>query len=63
LESNGSRERVVDFNDNDELLVEVIQECSLLSESDIEGLIEALTSQIRGKVYASRLEEWEVITP
>ena len=49
--------------DEDELLVEVIQECSLLSESDIEGLIEALTSQIRGKVYASRLEEWEVITP
>jgi hypothetical protein len=49
--------------DEDELLVKVIQECSLLSESDIEGLIEALTSQIRGKVYASRLEEWEVITP
>lgn len=48
--------------DNDELLVEVIQHCSLLSESDIEGLIEALTSQIRGKVYASRLEEWEVVT-
>ncbi len=38
----------------DELLVMVIQECSQLDESDIEGLIEALTSQIKGRVYASR---------
>ncbi len=46
----------VDWNvwEEDEPLVEVVQQCSLLSESDIEGLIEALTSQIRGKVYSSR---------
>ena len=44
-------------------LVECIQACSQLEESDIEGLIEALTSQIRGKVYASRIEEWEVVSP
>ena len=46
----------VDWNvwEEDEPLVEVIQQCRLLSESDIEGLIEALTSQIRGKVYSSR---------
>ncbi len=46
----------VDWNvwEEDEPLVEVLQQCSLLSESDIEGLIEALTSQIRGKVYSSR---------
>lgn len=42
--------------DNDQLLAEVIQHCSLLSEGDIEGLIEALTAQIRAKLYASRLE-------
>jgi hypothetical protein len=41
--------------DEDEPLVEVIQACSLLSEDDIEGLIEALTTQIRGKIYASRI--------
>ncbi len=41
--------------EEDEPLVEVIQACSLLSEDDIEGLIEALTAQIRGKVYASRI--------
>lgn len=40
--------------DEDELLVEVIQNCSLLGEDDIEGLIEALTAQIRGQVYVSR---------
>ncbi len=41
--------------DEDEPLVEAIQNCSwFLSESDIEGLIEALTSQIRSRVYASR---------
>lgn len=46
----------VDWNiwDEDPELVEHIQACSLLNESDIEGLIEALTAQIRGKVYASR---------
>lgn len=49
--------------DNDELLVEVIQQCSQLDESDLEGLIEALTAQIRGKVYASRAQESEVVTP
>ncbi len=43
-----------DIWDADELLVMVIQECSQLDESDIEGLIEALTSQIRSRVYASR---------
>ena len=40
--------------DEDEPLVETIQHCSLLAEDDIEGLIESLTAQIRGKVYASR---------
>ena len=49
--------------DEDELLVEVIQHCSQLDESDIEGLIEALTAQIQGKVYASRTEEWVVVAP
>jgi hypothetical protein len=47
----------VDWNiwDEDEPLVEAIQNCSwFLSESDIEGLIEALTSQIRSQVYAER---------
>jgi hypothetical protein len=49
--------------DEDPELVKHIQACSQLDESDIEGLIEALTAQIRGKLYASRTEEWEVITP
>jgi hypothetical protein len=49
--------------DEDPELVAHIQACSQLDESDIEGLIEALTAQIRGKVYASRIEEWEVVTP
>ena len=44
-------------------LTEWVQACSQLSESDIEGLIEATTSQIRSKVYASRTEEWEVVSP
>ena len=46
----------VDWNiwDEDPSLCEWITDCSKLTESDIEGLIEALTSQIRGKVYASR---------
>ena len=47
--------------DEDPELVEYMQACSQLDESDIEGLIEALTSQIRGKVYASRIEEWVVV--
>ena len=38
----------------DQELCEWIQACSQLSSSDIEGLIEAVTSQIRSKVYASR---------
>jgi hypothetical protein len=49
--------------DKDPELVEYIQACSQLDESDIEGLIYALTAQIRGKVYASRIEEWEVVGP
>jgi len=49
--------------DEDPELVAHIQACSQLDESDIEGLIEALTAQIRGKVYASRIEEWEVVNP
>jgi len=55
----------VDWNvwDADAELCEWIQACSQLSESDIEGLIEAVTSQIRSKVYASRTEEWEVVSP
>jgi hypothetical protein len=53
----------VDWNvwDADAELCEWIQACSNLRESDIEGLIEAVTSQIRSKVYASRTEEWEVV--
>ncbi len=50
-----------DIWDKDEFLVEVIQHCSELDENNIEGLIEALTAQIRGKIYASRIEEWEVV--
>jgi hypothetical protein len=49
--------------DKDPELVEYIQICSQLDESDIEGLIEALTAQIRGNIYVSRLEEWEVVSP
>lgn len=49
--------------DNDPELVEYIQACEDLSEYDMEGLIEALTSQIRNKTYASRLEEWEIVKP
>lgn len=46
----------VDWNvwDEDPELCQYIEECESLHEGDIEGLIEALTSQIRGKVYASR---------
>jgi hypothetical protein len=49
--------------DDDTELCDYIQACSQLEESDIEGLIEALTAEIRGKVYASRIEEWEVVSP
>lgn len=52
-----------DVWDEDPELVEHIQACSLLSEGNIEGLIEALTAQIQGRVYASRVEEWEVVSP
>ncbi len=52
-----------DVWDADPELVEYIQACSQLNEDDIEGLIEALTAQIRGKVYASRIEQWEVVSP
>lgn len=45
----------------DETLVEVIQYCSwLLSESDIEGVLAALTEQIITRTYASRLSEQEI---
>ncbi|HEY9633749.1 MAG TPA: hypothetical protein V6D14_10105 [Coleofasciculaceae cyanobacterium] len=40
--------------DEDAELCQYIEACEPLHESDIEGLIEALTAQIRGKVYASR---------
>jgi hypothetical protein len=40
--------------DEDPELCEYIEACEVLHESDIEGLIEAVTSQIRSKVYASR---------
>jgi hypothetical protein len=52
-----------DVWDADPELVEYIQACSQLDLYDIEGLIEALTAQIRGKVYASRIEQWEVVSP
>ncbi|MBD2018538.1 hypothetical protein H6F96_31865 [Microcoleus sp. FACHB-53] len=40
--------------DDDEELCQYIESCETLHESDMEGLIESLTAQIRGKVYASR---------
>jgi hypothetical protein len=43
-----------DIWNKDQEMCEWIADCSKLSESDIEGLIDALTAQIRGKVYASR---------
>lgn len=51
IESSGA-----DWNvwDEDQELCEWITDCSRLPESDIEGLIEALTAQIRGKIYSSR---------
>ncbi|MEP0885011.1 hypothetical protein NDI49_26015 [Trichocoleus sp. ST-U3] len=49
--------------DEDPELVQYIQACSELSEGNIEGLIEALTAQIQGRAYASRLEEWVVVSP
>jgi len=55
----------VDWNiwDSDPELVECIQACQELHESDIEGLIEALTAQIRGRIYSSRIEEQGVVSP
>lgn len=50
-----------DIWDADQELCEWITDCSKLKESEIEGLIEAVTAQIRAEVYASRLEEWEVV--
>jgi hypothetical protein len=52
----------VDWNiwDEDPDLVVWIQACSTLPESDIEGLIQVLTAQIREGIYSSRLEQWEV---
>jgi hypothetical protein len=47
--------------DEDQDLCVWIQACSHLCESDIEGLIEALTFQIRHKIYSSRMDEWEVV--
>ena len=52
-----------DHEGGDSELVEFIQSCSKLDLDDIEGLIEALTSQIRSKIYSSRIEEWEVVSP
>jgi hypothetical protein len=52
-----------DVWDADPELVEYIQACSQLNDSDIEGLIEALTAQIRANIYASRMDEGQVVTP
>ncbi len=48
--------------DEDEELCEYIQACSQISERNIENMIEALTAQIGGRVYASRIQadHWEV---
>ncbi len=43
-----------DIWEQDDELVRYIQACSELNEDDIEGLIEALSAQIRGKIYSSR---------
>jgi hypothetical protein len=40
----------------DEELCEYIQACNQLSERNIENLIEALTAQIGGRIYASRIQ-------
>ncbi len=52
-----------DVWDKDPELCQYIEACESLAENDIEGLIEALTAQIRGRVYISRTEEWEVTSP
>jgi hypothetical protein len=49
--------------DNDPELCEFIEACELLHESDLEGLITAISAQIAGSIYLSRLEEWEVVRP
>jgi len=41
--------------DEDEELCQHIEACCKLHESDIEGLIEVVTSQIRSRVYISRV--------
>ncbi|HEY9596127.1 MAG TPA: hypothetical protein V6D33_00455 [Cyanophyceae cyanobacterium] len=51
-----------DVWDEDQFLVEIIRQCSRLSEDDIEGLIAALTEQIRGKIYASRMKDGKLIS-
>lgn len=44
-----------DVWERDDTLVKVIQHCSyMLSESQLEELIESLTTQIKNKLYASR---------
>jgi len=62
LKTSGTGDSLAEFNYEDPELVEYIQACSQLSEGNIEGLIEALTAQIGGKVYASRThtDHWEV---
>lgn len=52
-----------DHEGGDSELVTFIQDCSKLDPDSIEGAIEALTSQIRSKIYCSRIEEWEVVSP
>jgi hypothetical protein len=54
LKTSGTGDSLAEFNEDDKELCEWITDCSRLNEADIEGLIEALTAQIRGKVYASR---------
>jgi hypothetical protein len=54
LKTSGTGDSLAEFNEADQELCEWITDCSRLNEADIEGLIEALTAQIRGKVYASR---------
>lgn len=51
-----------DHEGGDSELVGFITDCSKLDLESIEGLIEALTSQIRSKIYSSRIEEWEVVS-
>jgi hypothetical protein len=53
-----------DIWEQDPKLCECIAAVSIhLGESDVEGLIQALTAQIKDEVYASRVEEWVVVNP